>query len=338
MNAVPSKKADSVYLLPHGALVKRYLLMLRASRKIPKKINISDGKENVFFRECAEELGIIIDEKAPIFKLTDNGQRVFAILDDGKEIPYWQLLMICCIEGRKRGIILPRDTPNAVERILKRHSIDVAFYSDSDSEERRLAGSDRLPRDGIVLALTSAWISEQTGQSLRELADKLPPFSVSTRNVFTDRDKMTSIIARLREENGNGRSAGFDFGEGRVSVFACASGRFRLVAEAVDSENVITIFDDIMAQMTEARIPVSGRILYVTPDIMVALKNAVEINRSLDVRNGGEINRSVTTLDGVPVIYDYAHHPKEIHAAIDTLEKMRYNKIYDYSRQGDHYI
>lgn len=72
--------------------------------------------------------------------------------------------------------------------------------------------------------------------------------------------------------------------------------------EAVDSENVITIFDDIMAQMTEARIPVSGRILYVTPDVMVALKNAVELNRSLDVRNGGEINRSVTTLDGVPVI------------------------------------
>lgn len=35
----------------------------------------------------------------------------------------------------------------------------------------------------------------------------------------------------------------------------------------------------------------------------------------------------IATLDGVPVIYDYAHHPKEIHAAIDTLEKMRYNKI-----------
>lgn len=35
----------------------------------------------------------------------------------------------------------------------------------------------------------------------------------------------------------------------------------------------------------------------------------------------------IATLKGVPVIYDYAHHPKEIHAAIDTLEKMRYNKI-----------
>ena len=236
MNASESKKAGSVYLLPHGALVKRYLLMLKASRKIPKRINIAEGKENAFFRECAEELGITIDGHAPIFNLTDNGERAFAVLEDGREIPYWQLLTLCCIEGRKRGIILPRDTPNTVERILKRHSIDVAFYSDSDSEERRLAGSDRLPRDGIILALTSAWIAEQVGLSLGEIADKLPPFSVSTRNVFTDRDKMTSIIARLREENGNGRSAGFDFGEGRVSVFACASRRFRLVAEAVDSE------------------------------------------------------------------------------------------------------
>lgn len=235
--AVPkSEKTGNVYLLPHGALVKRYLLALRANRKIPKKINIDSSKENAFFRECAEELGIMIDEKSPIFKLSDNGERVFAILEDGREIPYWQLLMICCIEGRKKGIILPCDTPNTVERILKRHSVDVAFYNDSDSEERRLAGSDRLARDGIILALTSSWIAEQTGLSLGELADKIPPFSVSTRSVFTDRDKMTSIIARLREENGNGRNAGFDFGEGRVSVFASASGRFRLIAEAVDFE------------------------------------------------------------------------------------------------------
>ncbi|MBQ7779275.1 MAG: capsid protein [Clostridia bacterium] len=71
----------------------------------------------------------------------------------------------------------------------------------------------------------------------------------------------------------------------------------------VDSDNVISVFDLLMANMTEARIPVSGRILYVTPEIMMALKCAPEMSRSFVVNNGGgDVNRTVTTLDGVTVI------------------------------------
>ncbi len=69
------------------------------------------------------------------------------------------------------------------------------------------------------------------------------------------------------------------------------------------AENVLSTFDDIMADMTEARVPVEGRILYVTPDIMKLLKNASAIGRSFDVKSeGGAINRNVTMLDGVRVI------------------------------------
>ncbi len=73
-------------------------------------------------------------------------------------------------------------------------------------------------------------------------------------------------------------------------------------AETIDSDNVISIFDYLMSKMTEARIPVNGRILYVTPDVMMSLKNATELSRSFDIKNGGDVNRCVTTLDGVPVI------------------------------------
>ncbi len=70
----------------------------------------------------------------------------------------------------------------------------------------------------------------------------------------------------------------------------------------VTSENVLSLFDDLMAKMTENRVPVSGRILYVTPSVMKALKNSSAIGRSFDVKNGGDINRTVTTLDGVSVV------------------------------------
>lgn len=228
--------AGSVYLLPHGALVKRYLRYLRENCSIPKKINISLGHESAFLREITEELGIQKDGQEGVFSLSSDGERASLTLPNGREISYWQLLAVCCIEGERNGIILPNDTPDALERILRRHSVDIGFYSDSESDVRRLAESDRLHRDGILLALTTAGIAEKKGVTLSELLKDIPPFSVVTRLVFADRDKMCSVISRLREQCGSARCAGFDFGDGRVSVYASASGRFRLIAEAVDNE------------------------------------------------------------------------------------------------------
>lgn len=231
-----ARSAGSVYLLPHGALVKRYLQYLKDNAVLPEKINVADGNENAYLRECAEELGIKRDENGAVFSLSRDGERASAKLPDGREISYWQLIAICCIEGKRSGIILPNDTPNAVENILRRHSVDVAFYGDSESDVRRLAESDRIHRDGILLALTAAGLAEKCNTTLGELADRLPPFSVVTRLVFAERDKMSSVISKLREQCGNTRCAGFDFGEGRVNVYASASGRFRLIAEATDTE------------------------------------------------------------------------------------------------------
>ncbi len=231
-----ASEAGSVYLLPHGALIKRYLQFLRENCSIPKGIAAADGDENALLREIADELGIKQDRSGVKFSLSCDGERATAIDEGGREISYWTLLAICCIEGKKNGIILPNDTPETLARILKRHSVDVAFYGDSESDVRRLAETDRLHRDGVLLALTAAFLAEQKGVTLAELADRIPPFSVVTRLVFADRDRMCSIVARLREQCGGARCAGFDFGDGRVSVYASASGRFRLIAEAVDSE------------------------------------------------------------------------------------------------------
>lgn len=69
------------------------------------------------------------------------------------------------------------------------------------------------------------------------------------------------------------------------------------------AENVLSVFDELMADMTEKRVPVCGRILYVTPEVMKLLKSSSALNRSFDVKsNAGEINRTVTMLDGVSVV------------------------------------
>lgn len=72
---------------------------------------------------------------------------------------------------------------------------------------------------------------------------------------------------------------------------------------ALTVTNVLEEFDEMMLEMDEAEVPQDGRILYVTPIVNKLLKNAQEIQRSLDVRGEGDrINRQVNSLDDVTII------------------------------------
>lgn len=231
-----SKLAGSVYLLPHGTLIKRYLAFLKDHTVLPKKLNIANGTENKLLREVCEEFGIEKSEQSFEIRLSADGEKASVIFPDGNEISYWQLILIYCLNSDRKSICLPRDTPTTVESILTRHSTDIHFYGDSESPERKLAETDFIPRDGVLLALAVCSIAEKSGKSIKELSRELPPFSVRIRAIYADRSNIYSIIARLRENDQNHRNAGFDFGDGRVNVYPSASGKFRLIAEAVDFE------------------------------------------------------------------------------------------------------
>jgi hypothetical protein len=72
------------------------------------------------------------------------------------------------------------------------------------------------------------------------------------------------------------------------------------------ADNVLTEFDAMMQRMDEARVPVAGRILYVTPGIKTLLKNASQVTRQVMVDgmagNSGAINRIVNRLDEVQIV------------------------------------
>lgn len=72
---------------------------------------------------------------------------------------------------------------------------------------------------------------------------------------------------------------------------------------ALTTANILEQFDAMMQKMDEARVPVQGRILYVTPGVKTLLKNAEKIQRSLDVQSGnGAVNRNVIRLDEVEIV------------------------------------
>ena len=87
-----------------------------------------------------------------------------------------------------------------------------------------------------MLVFTLAKQLQDHGMTLDEAVSGLSPFSVLTRSLYADRERIPSLIAEMRDEYGGGRCVGFDIGEGHVSIFPSAAGAFRIIAEAFDSE------------------------------------------------------------------------------------------------------
>ena len=68
-------------------------------------------------------------------------------------------------------------------------------------------------------------------------------------------------------------------------------------------DNVLKEFDDMMLKMDNARVPATGRILYVTFETRDLLKNAAGLQRNINVQqNNGLIDRKVSRLDEVTVV------------------------------------
>ena len=83
----------------------------------------------------------------------------------------------------------------------------------------------------------------------------------------------------------------------------------------LSESNVLDVFDNLMLAMDNGRVPVNGRILYVTHEVKKMLKNADKIWRSLNVETSVDvINRVVNRLDEVEII-----------GVESTLMKTKYN-------------
>ena len=72
---------------------------------------------------------------------------------------------------------------------------------------------------------------------------------------------------------------------------------------ALTLANVLAVFDALMLNMDNARVPANGRILYCTNEVKTMLKNATGLTRQFDVQNGGtRIDRTVSRIEEVEVI------------------------------------
>ncbi|MQM78858.1 capsid protein [Lentilactobacillus buchneri] len=74
-----------------------------------------------------------------------------------------------------------------------------------------------------------------------------------------------------------------------------------ITTDTLDEKNILTAFDNMMVNFDEARIPGTGRILYVTPKINAMLKRAEAMNRTLTLTDPNNVQRTVYSLDDVTI-------------------------------------
>lgn len=65
--------------------------------------------------------------------------------------------------------------------------------------------------------------------------------------------------------------------------------------------NILTVFDDLMLKMDNARVPANGRILYVTHEIKMMIKQAMMGARQLNATEG-VLERAISRIDEVEII------------------------------------
>lgn len=71
----------------------------------------------------------------------------------------------------------------------------------------------------------------------------------------------------------------------------------------LNATNILTVFDSYMEAMDNARVPQTGRILYVTPSVKTLIKQAKDIVRNVSVDNNSTIlNRNISRIDEVEII------------------------------------
>lgn len=68
------------------------------------------------------------------------------------------------------------------------------------------------------------------------------------------------------------------------------------------TDNVLEVFDKMMTAMDNARVPRSGRILYVTPNTRTLITNAKQIVKTIDVsQRSAALKRAITSIDEVEI-------------------------------------
>jgi hypothetical protein len=184
------------------------------------------------------------------------------------------------------------NTPNnGIYRWMNARTIEIPSISTT--------GRVDADRDTVATAqrnYTNAW-EPKTLTNQRKWSTLVHPMDVNQTNMVTTIANITRV---MNEEQKFPEMDAYTVSK----IYSDWTGLSKEARKGALSEaNILAEFDEMMLAMDNARVPVTGRILYCTHEVKKILKNADTLYRHLDVQTSADVvNRVVNRLDEVEII------------------------------------
>lgn len=134
----------------------------------------------------------------------------------------------------------------------------------------------------------------------RDIEFALDPMDIDETNLVLE---VANIQNVFEEEQAIPEKDSYRFSKLYAEAKTYASKGAVIDNTVLTSATILDWFDTQMEKMDDNAVPSEGRILYVTPSMNKLIKNAQQIQRTIDVNsNNGNIDRRVYSLDDVKII------------------------------------
>ena len=134
----------------------------------------------------------------------------------------------------------------------------------------------------------------------RDIEFALDPMDIDETNLVLE---VANIQNVFEEEQAIPEKDSYRFSKLYAEAKTYASKGAVIDNTVLTSATILDWFDTQMEKMDDNAVPSEGRILYVTPTMNKLIKNAQQIQRTIDVNsNNGNIDRRVYSLDDVKII------------------------------------
>ena len=175
-----------------------------------------------------------------VFSLSPDGRRVTAVSKNGTRVSYWHLWCYVTGEAVKNGdknVAMPLFSPITAAEYLGSLGGRISYFSDSETDDRSMAGEQWLSCDGCHLLIRAVRLMKEQSLDLDAVMGMLPRFYIRELSVPVDEDEKAERARYLHDTcDDSKRCSTFVFGSGRVSVMPSNGAFFKLFAEAVSSE------------------------------------------------------------------------------------------------------
>ena len=193
--------------------------------------------EHMGARVTAEQRGV------PVFLIGHGGLRLQAVDEEDGLLGSEQLQVLLCLIEFERGVTevaLDETAPAAAERLAEAKGCRILRLGRDGAAAEALYREQSVLRDGVFAACRIYGRMAAAGERLRDLAERLPRFSVERREVpvSSSRAAVMHCLAQERFDGVSGdRGLRLRLGAGWVSILPMSRrSALRITAEGEDSE------------------------------------------------------------------------------------------------------